>query len=48
MTDSYTVGYDSLGRIHTITYANGTVITYSYDAVGNRTSVVAVCGGSGC
>lgn len=38
---SYT--YDSLGRMATVTYNNGTTtttITYSYDAAGNRTSVV--------
>lgn len=32
--------YDTLGRIKTATYSNGTVITYSYDAAGNRTSRV--------
>ncbi len=30
--------YDSLGRLSTATYANGVVITYVYDASGNRTS----------
>ena len=39
--DSFTVTYDSLGRIHIITYASGKTITYTYDAVGNRTSVVS-------
>lgn len=33
---SYT--YDSLGRLSKATYANGVVITYVYDAAGNRTS----------
>ena len=33
---SYT--YDSLGRLSKATYANGVVITYVYDASGNRTS----------
>lgn len=32
---SYT--YDSLGRLVQVTYDNGTIITYSYDAAGNRT-----------
>ncbi len=38
---SYT--YDALGRLATAVYNNGsttTTITYSYDAAGNRTSVV--------
>jgi len=39
--DSFTVTYDSLGRIHIITYASGKTITYTYDAQGNRTSVVS-------
>ena len=30
--------YDSLGRLSTATYNNGAVITYVYDAAGNRTS----------
>ena len=48
-SDSATFGFDSIGRLHTITYQNGTVVTYNYDSsVGNRTSVVVTCGGSGC
>jgi len=35
---SYT--YDSLGRLKTATYSSGVVITYSYDAAGNRSSQV--------
>lgn len=46
--DSAIYTYDNLGRLKTVTFANGTVITYNYDAVGNRTSVVTVCGGGGC
>jgi hypothetical protein len=42
-TVSYT--YDSQGRLSTATYTSGTgamtVVTYSYDAAGNRTAVVA-------
>ena len=34
-----TFTYDSQGRLSTATYANY-VITYNYDAAGNRTSVV--------
>ena len=34
-----TFTYDSQGRLNTATYANY-VITYNYDAAGNRTSVV--------
>ena len=35
--------YDTLGRLATLVYNNGvttTTLTYSYDAAGNRTSVV--------
>lgn len=32
--------YDSLGRLTKVTYSNGVVITYVYDAAGNRTSFV--------
>lgn len=46
--DSITYGYDSRGRLHTVTYQNGTVITYNYDACGNRTSVVTTCPGGTC
>lgn len=37
---SVTYTYDVLGRLATATYSTGVVITYSYDATGNRTSVV--------
>ncbi len=46
--DSVTYGYDSRGRLHTVTFQNGTVVTYSYDACGNRTSVVTTCPGGTC
>jgi YD repeat-containing protein len=36
--------YDRLGRISTATYPNGAVITYGYDAAGNRTQVVTTAG----
>lgn len=35
---SYT--YDALGRIKTATYSNGVIITYTYDAAGNRVSQI--------
>jgi len=41
-TDDYT--YDALGRVTKIAYSDGvktTTVTYSYDATGNRTSVVS-------
>ncbi len=31
--------YDKLNRLETATYSNGAIITYGYDAAGNRTSV---------
>lgn len=46
--DTATYTYDSLGRLKTATFANGTVITYNYDAAGNRTSVVTSCPGGTC
>lgn len=33
-------GYDELGRIRTVTYADGKQIVYTYDAAGNRTQHV--------
>jgi uncharacterized protein RhaS with RHS repeats len=39
-SDNFTVTYDSLGRIHIITYMSGQTITYTYDDDGNRTEVV--------
>jgi len=47
-TDSATYTYDSHGRIQTVTYANGTTITYAYDAAGTRTTVTTTCSSSGC
>jgi YD repeat-containing protein len=32
--------YDALGRLSTVTYGNGEVITYVYDAAGNRRQLV--------
>lgn len=40
MAGSATHTYDSLGRLSKVTYSNGVVITYAYDAAGNRTSYV--------
>lgn len=46
--DSATYQYNNLGRLIKITFANGTTVTYNYDAMGNRTSVVIVCSPTGC
>lgn len=45
-TDSATYGYDAQGRLKTITYANGTTITYTYDSEGNRTVEQVTCAGT--
>lgn len=37
---SVTYEYDNLGRVTKATYSNGVVITYTYDAAGNRTQHV--------
>lgn len=37
--------YDELGRVISVTQANGTTVTYQYDAAGNR--VVVTTGGGG-
>ena len=47
-SDGATYMYDALGRLIQVTYANGTTIVYTYDAAGNRTSVVVTCSASGC
>lgn len=33
--------YDALGRLIGVTYTNGAVVHYVYDAAGNRTTVIA-------
>ncbi len=40
--------YDSLGRLSQVVFTNQTSIVFSYDAAGNRTSIVTTCGPSGC
>lgn len=35
---SVVYAYDSLGRLTSVTYSNGVVITYNYDAAGNRSN----------
>lgn len=37
---SVTYTHDALGRLKTVTYSNGVVIAYTYDASGNRVTVV--------
>ena len=37
---SSTNEYDSLGRLTKVTYSNGVVVTYVYDAAGNRTTYI--------
>lgn len=37
---SATYVYDDLGRVTRVTYSNGVVIAYTYDAAGNRTTYV--------
>lgn len=46
--DTATYTYDNLGRIKTITFPNGTVVTYNYDSVGNFTSIVTSCPSGTC
>lgn len=36
-----TYRYDVLGRLTRVTYTNGAVVHYAYDAAGNRTTVIA-------
>lgn len=38
---SVTYSYDNLGRLIEITYSNGKKIKYTYDASGNRVTVVS-------
>lgn len=40
LAGSVSYQYDVLGRVTKVSYGNGTVITYTYDAAGNRSSVV--------
>ena len=46
--DSVTYTYYAQGFVRTATYANGTVITYTYDLAGNRLAQTVTCSGSGC
>lgn len=39
-TDTYI--YDALGRVVSVVHANGTSTSYTYDAAGNRKTVVTV------
>ncbi|WP_377157198.1 RHS repeat domain-containing protein [Roseateles sp. UC29_93] len=38
VSESYS--YDALGRIEKVRYSNGSTVTYTYDAAGNRKAVV--------
>lgn len=38
--------YDALGRLKTVTYTDGTIVTYIHDATGNRTSKLVATPGS--
>lgn len=40
LAGSVTYTYDTLGRVIRAAYSSGVVIVYTYDAAGNRTSVV--------
>jgi YD repeat-containing protein len=41
LAGSATYQYDGLGRLKSVTYADGTVITFNLDGAGNRTSVTS-------
>ena len=44
--DGAVYGYDNAGRLVSIAYANGTVVNYTYDSVGNLTSRTVVAAGN--
>jgi len=54
LAETYT--YDAQGRLATVTYDDGSTLTYSYDAMGNPTGIVVNAvvasggggGGGGC
>jgi hypothetical protein len=46
--DSVSYSYDSLARLTEVQFLNATAEVYSYDPLGNRTSVVITCGPGGC
>jgi RHS repeat-associated protein len=44
-TGNSNYSYDSMGRLLSATYPDGSTATYSYDAAGNRSKMVKVAGG---
>ena len=47
-SDSVSYFYDLRGQLQSVTYANGTTITYVYDVAGNRLSQTVSCPGQSC
>lgn len=41
-TQQHSYAYDATGRLIEVSYGNGAVLSYSYDANGNLTGVAAV------
>ena len=39
--------YDTLGRVTEVDYPDGSIVTYTYDAAGNRTQTTRMAGTTG-